>query len=715
LPAQLVYVPSLALRAQAAPALRPALNAYPVPSNPAVRPDGLSEYIMTDSLPSDLGATSVRIDHNINANQRLFFRFSNTPSESVARSVAYHQTTSFEPRTYSVGWTGIFGSRINNEFRFGFSQNTGRYVDRGIDLDGAVPVDLRVAQGIDPGAHPSSFVYVGLSFPAQSAGSGGADRHDQRQNQFNIHDTFDYVIGNHRFRLGGDWLETSSDLQPSDIFVAASYNSAAALIANTVTSGVLYRAGGAHAVFDNLGLFVQDEWRVSRRLNLSLGLRWEVAPPPRVTSGITPRVVTGSILQPSSLALAPEGTPFYKTTYDNFAPRFGLAYVLRESPASETVVRGGFGVYYDNGQNIRSAAFDSNPGIYAQRSFASTPALPVNFPFTQAQLDFTVNSSLTPPYGDMYVYGDPSNPFKLPVTFQWNVSVEQALGRQQSLSISYVGAHGSRLLEWDQRDFHLLNPLFTRIIVNKNGLTSDYDAMQLQFQRRLSRGLQAMASYTWSHAIDFGSTNRALPVKRGDSDYDLRHNFAAAVSYDIPSLWENRLAKAVVGGWTVNGRFSARTGFPVTIAGSTFTDPATGLQYPGGADLVPGVPLYVDDPTAPGGRRINRAAFAVPATGQAGNAPRNIVRGFGATQVDLSLRRNFSLRERLHLQLGLEAFNVLNHPNFGLINTTLGTNASPNPLFGKATKMLSSSLGGLSALYQQGGPRSLQLNIRLAF
>jgi hypothetical protein len=122
------------------------------------------------------------------------------------------------------------------------------------------------------------------------------------------------------------------------------------------------------------------------------------------------------------------------------------------------------------------------------------------------------------------------------------------------------------------------------------------------------------------------------------------------------------------------------------------------------------VPIYIDKADVPGGRQINPAAFKLPATGQVGNAPRNFVRGFGATQLDAVLRRDFPLSERARLQFRLEAFNVLNHPNFGLINSTFG-----NPQFGQATKMLNSSLGGLSALYQQGGPRSMQMSLRLAF
>jgi len=153
-----------------------------------------------------------------------------------------------------------------------------------------------------------------------------------------------------------------------------------------------------------------------------------------------------------------------------------------------------------------------------------------------------------------------------------------------------------------------------------------------------------------------------------------------------------------------------RTGFPITFNGRMLTDPGNGEQYFGGLDLVAGVPVYLYGNQFPGGRRVNPAAFTLPVGSQVGNSPRNFVRGFGSTQFDTVLRREFPLSERVRLQFRLEAFNLFNHPNFGTINTSFG-----NSQFGLATQMLNRSLGGLSALYQQGGPRSFQGSLRLTF
>ncbi len=139
-------------------------------------------------------------------------------------------------------------------------------------------------------------------------------------------------------------------------------------------------------------------------------------------------------------------------------------------------------------------------------------------------------------------------------------------------------------------------------------------------------------------------------------------------------------------------------------------DPVTGQTYQGGVNLAPGVPIYLYGQQYPGGRTINPAAFTAPPSGLIGDAPRNFARGFGAWQMDLAVRREFPIHERLKLQFRAEGFNVFNHPNFGTINGRFGQNT-----FGQATATLAQSLGILSPLYQMGGPRSMQFALKLAF
>jgi hypothetical protein len=146
------------------------------------------------------------------------------------------------------------------------------------------------------------------------------------------------------------------------------------------------------------------------------------------------------------------------------------------------------------------------------------------------------------------------------------------------------------------------------------------------------------------------------------------------------------------------------------LAGNSLIDPSTGNQYFGNVDVVPGQPIYIYSSEYPGGRTLNPQAFLLPPAGEAGNAPRNFVRGFGAVQANLAVRRQFKLSEDLLLHFRAEAFNVTNHPNFGYVDPTLG-----DPTFGQATMMLNRSLGTVASQYQQGGPRSMQFALRLSF
>jgi hypothetical protein len=196
---------------------------------------------------------------------------------------------------------------------------------------------------------------------------------------------------------------------------------------------------------------------------------------------------------------------------------------------------------------------------------------------------------------------------------------------------------------------------------------------------------------------------------RGSSDFDIRHTFSAAATYDIPRLQRNKLLRPIANSWVVDAILRVSSAPPVNpIVGGA---PLFGLFGSTRPDLVPNVPLYVDDPTVAGGRRINRAAFSFPPSGQQGTLGRNALRAFPVSQVDMALARLFMLTERWKLQLRAEAFNVFNHPNFSGLVTRINS-----PSFGRSQSMLNKSLGfdaGLNPLYQIGGPRSIQLGLKL--
>jgi hypothetical protein len=506
-------------------------------------------------------------------------------------------------------------------------------------------------------------------------------------------------------KTGVDWRRLTPVVNPGP-YVYYEYDSEASINTNNVDYGTGISSATFYPVYLNFSAFVQDEWHIRSRLNLSLGIRWDVNPAPGATSGLTPYTVTG-LSDLSTIELAPEGTPLWKTSWYNLAPRLGLAYVVNPEASRETVLRGGVGVFFDTGQQLGSYGFEG-PGFSAFSYFGTDNGVAASFPVAASVVNPPIVNPPVPPYG--VIFANPPH-LQLPYTFQWNASLEQALGKTQSLSMSYVGANARRLLEEADYSASNVNPqLGSSLYLFTNGLTSSYNALQIKFQRQISHGLQTLASYTWSHSLDFGSFDTSLPYQRGNSSQDLRNNLAGAVSYDLPSAEKSLASRVFLDKWGVDGRLTARSGFPVTLNGRTVTDPATGSVYWGGLNREPGVPLYVAGSQYPGRRTINPAAFALPAIGQSGDAPRNFARGFGATQVDIALRRQFPIFEKLQGQFRAEVFNISNHPNFGLINPFYG-----NIQFGQATASLAQSLGTLSPLYQMGSSRSCQLALRLTF
>lgn len=288
--------------------------------------------------------------------------------------------------------------------------------------------------------------------------------------------------------------------------------------------------------------------------------------------------------------------------------------------------------------------------------------------------------------------------------------MQQGLGKAQTLTLSYVGANGRRLLQQQQVSLKALNPNFGTVYYFTSNVSSSYNAMEVEFQRSVTKGVQALTSYTWSHSLDFGSSYYSIPVTRGNSDFDARNNFQAGSSWDLPGTRSGKLTQSFVNGWGVDARLLARSAFPITITGSQKIDSATGSLYYTGVNLNPGIPVYLIGPrsTYPGGRIVNKAAFSFPTGTAVGNAPRNFVRGFGEPQLNFAVRRNFPLHEGVALQFRAETFNLFNHPIFGYVNLILTATQ-----FGQATATLNNSLLTVASQYQQGGPRSMQFALKL--
>jgi hypothetical protein len=734
----LTDVPSLSSRATAPAQVRPLLNAFPRP-NGADLGNGFAEFAASYTDPSRFDAASLRLDFVVNEWLTAFTRYANAPSRTSQRggvgtpgqtgqSLNTVNRTALDTQTLTAGATAAISPRVTGDLRFNWSQARGETELLLDDFGGATPPDASLL--FPPFARPDTSGFQVTLRGGLNAGFGTGKNVDNLQRQLNFVGNVSFVHSGHELKVGFDYRRLAPVYGPLNyaqtvIFGDAGVNgvNAAANTGRAFQVKVTADAEPREPVFTNFSLYAQDAARVTPHLTVVYGLRWELNPPPAERNGNHPAVFegfdpgdgfnlgsTGGVLT-RGIMLAPRGTPLWRTTYQNFAPRAGAAYLL--SPERGTTLRAGLGIFYDLGTGQAAQAFGSVFPYARERLLSNVP-----FPLEPVQAE-PPPLGFDPPYGTVYAFA-PN--LRLPLTVQWSAAVEHPLGGGQSLSVSYVGAVGRRLL----RQTALLrpNPSFTVMRMLSNTSSSDYHALQSVYARRLSRGLQAHVAYTWSHSIDDDSDDSASGLlivgsfntrtERGPSTFDVRHSLSGAFSYDLPGPARAGASAALLRNWSLDAIFRTRTATPVNIIQTTgvFTGDLVEALRP---DLVGGVPVYLTDPDAPGGWRLNPEAFRA-VVGRQGSLGRNALRGFGLAQLDLAVRRQFVLGESARLQVRAEFFNVFNHPNFGDPVADLSSR-----LFGQSVQTLARSLGtggvngGLSPLYQVGGPRSVQLALRFSF
>jgi hypothetical protein len=692
------------------------LNAFPKPNGPDLG-GGTAAFAAGYSDPSSLDSYSGRVDSIVSPRLSFFARYSDAPSSLIQRaglSFNYSTLLHTKDRTQALtlGADQTIASHAVNEFRFNRSLSQGHSFLTLDDFGGAIPPSSSELFPTGQSLNRSLFTFqVGL-IPFGISFDVGAIA-NTLQHQINVTDNLSWMAANHQLKFGIDFRRLNPEEKPNTYQQAFYFDALTDVLANSATQvNVNSATPDVQFVTYNVSLFVQDTWKF-RKLTAIYGMRWEYNTAPTSPNGTPPFTVT-QVTNLATTALAPEGTALWHAQKNDFAPRLGLAW----QPTSNLVMRAGVGVFYDLGYADITNAISSFPYVQ-QRSFFGG-----SFPLTgssAAPPPFTTS----PPVPSISVV-DPNH--VLPRTFEWNVATEQSFGGNDVLGLTYVGAVGRKLMRRDI--YYAPNPDFTyRFDVQRNAGSSSYNALQVQYRHRLSHGLQSLLSYTWSHSLDDVSSDgniENVPLgesngsrERGPSDYDVRSTFSAAISYDIPRP-ESGLLKQIFAGLSTDSIIYSRSAPPVNVVTGNNPFPyvslsgANSVQRP---NLVPGVPLYLHPPGAPGRKVINSAAFSAPVPASAqGNLGRNALRSFGATQWDLTLRRQFRFHDHLSLQARGDFFNILNHPNFGA-----PVNYLTSPQFGEATQTLNNYLGGggqnggLSPLYQIGGPRSTQLALKLQF
>jgi hypothetical protein len=703
-------------RAAVAPVYRPFIDALPLPTGLPIDPtcDNVTNPCMANlsavySDPSTLNATSIRVDHNLNGKITLFARYNHAPSYDANRAWEDMEYDNVNTDTLTAGATVAFTPTKLNDFRANWSRSTGTTTNVLTNFDGAVPPPASVF-------FPPGSPYIFSHSQAVVAGVFDGTLYDNVQRQINFVDTFSWVTGVHQLKFGIDYRRLKPTGGESTNYVALT-SGFQDLVEGDVSGTLLLDKYPLSVNVNNYSLFAQDIWRMTNRLTLTYGLRWEINPAPESASSGLPLYSVQGFFDSQPLALV-RGAP-WRTRFTNFAPRIGAAWQV----TPKTVVRGGFGLFYDLGYGNVGDAIGTFP--YLRIGFDQL-SQPIPFDLSNPAFQPIPFSTAPKPNQGGLVAADPN--LQLPFTMEWNAAIERELGAHQRLTATYVGAGARRLLRQDHIAPQGFNGSSNEVIWN--GGYGHYEALQLQFQRRISRGLQALVSYNFAKSSDVissdatgvmaPSVSQIVLPPLAPSDFDIRQSIAGAVSCELPALGRGRAGNAILKGWAVDGLVRASSPPPLNVTVSN----ETGFigYFLTLADVVLGQPYWIPDPTQPAGKALNPAAFSLPATGLQGNYPRNSLRSpYGIDQTDLALRRRFSLSERVKLDIRAEYFNVFNHPMFGAPGAPEPNGEFGTPGFGQVSNTTNIDLGGggaaggQSVLYGLGGPRSAQFTVKVLF
>lgn len=728
-------VPTSYARGLADATVAPLLNAYPLPSAGQDLPGQYTGLFKTTfSNPSTLNATSVRLDYSPTTKLNLFVRGDYAPSSGAQYGAfdfytrSTYSSTISNVDTITAGATYLISPRLVDDFRFNISHSKGATIVAPTSFGGAtIPSNAYLFQS-NPTYTTATSVFSLVFNDSTSDYYVGNDATNHNK-QLNFVDTLSWTAGKHNLKFGVDYrrLTPTNGYRPWDISydfadVKTLVETKVPVYANTDSNDT----SELRPIFNNLSFFGEDAWQVSPRLTLNYGLRWDYGPPPSEGSG-HPFFTATNLDNPADAALAPKGTPLWSASKHNFAPRLGIAYVVHQSNALETVLRGGGGTFYGLGNQQGAQGTLGFPYARSNYLYGADGTYPLSIA-AAAPIPYSLN----PPYSFVFAF-DPH--LRDPKVYMWNASLQQNFGSSRSLQLTYVGNYGDDLLRHEMLTPAMgVNANFQYLDVITNNDHANYNALQVQYKQIPWHHLQFLTSYSWAHALDNGSSV-AVPIPYhtvyspsldyGDSENDVRNSFSAAVTYEVPAISTgNQLVNYIENGWALDSLFRSNSALPINITTGQYS---FGLIWNNDAinqrpNIVPGQPFYLHDSTAPGGRVVNAAAFTTPTdTFVQGNLNRDALRGFGAWQEDLAIRREFPIHEGINLLFRAEAFNIFNHPLFGDVGTNDGRNLLTSPFFGISSHTLADSLGGggadggFSSLYQIGSPRSLQFALKLRF
>jgi len=654
----------------------------------------------------------LRLDQHFSAATTGFMRFNydrSVDTQPLSAAATDLQQRVSAPVSGALEVLHIFNPNLVNEAKFGFNRATSNTYN--LNKTG-IPYEVVVATGPGPGFVTQNYDYYSIY-----AG-----------NSFSGIDNLTWIHGRHTFKFGGEIRRiqlNQSSLEHGKITFSTIEDMASNEVKKASLTGAL---PVNHLRKNDYFGYAQDEYKALTNLTLNLGMRYTVFDLFHETQGLANPFDFATC---GAQGFCGEGASFGQQNYGDIDPRIGFAWSPRKG--GQTVIRGGFGIYHEDGQ-----LDDQNlPAKNEVPSYSATSS-------SSLQLTYPVDQFFAGP-GTLSPNAEQRNR-KDSYVEQWSLSAQRELPANFVGAISYLGSHGVHLLETsvvnliDPATGIAQYPAFAPAIGWRGSIgMSSYNALSLAMRRAFSHGLLVSANYTWSHEIDNGSNGS------GDGDeinpqnalcqacdtasgaWDARNVFNANAVYQLPFghgkplLNNDGIAGAIAGNWEVTTTALARTGFPVNVllpSSYTAVDGSSGTLRP---DLVAGV-----SPTPPGGRTVtewvNPAAFAAPPTGtgpfggyEFGTAPRDLVRGPGTWQIDLGLSKTFRLTESARLEFRSEFFNIFNHPQLGQPQSTF--NPANTTGFGSIINTVNLNTAIVSPITPVGSgtPREIQFALRLAF